>query len=356
MPPESSVLSCSVIVPFHRGLTQLERCLGALASRPDAAEIIVASDGAEEPCEPLAVRYGARVVRLAARSGPAAARNRAAAAANGAILIFVDSDVVVARGALEAMLSRFAREPGVAAIFGTYDDNPACPDFFSQYKNLTHAFVHRSADRGVASFWAGFGGIRAGVFASVGGFDERFTRPCIEDIELGGRLAAAGHCILVDNRLHACHLKRWTFRSMVVSDIRDRGVPWTRLILSSGRFPSSLNIEWRARASVILAAAALLCLCLAPIQTALLLPAAAAIAAILFQHRRLYAFLAERRGWSFAVRGAAVHLLYHLYNGVSFGIGAALHYRDRWWPRARRDAGAALPSDLPPPTCRHARR
>jgi hypothetical protein len=41
----------------------------------------------------------------------------------------------------------------------------------------------------------------------------------------------------------------------------------------------------------------------------------------------MYAFLAERRGRMFALRGAAVHLLHHLYNGLSFLTGAMLH----WW-------------------------
>ena len=339
--------SGSVIVPFHRNLAQLERCLAALESRPDSTEVIVIADGAREDCEPLARRYRARLVRISACVGPAAARNRGAATASGDVLIFVDTDVVVAPGALPQLLSQFAADPNIAAVFGTYDDDPACPDFFSQYKNLTHAFVHRDSSRVVASFWAGFGGVRRDAFAAVGGFDETFTRPCIEDIELGYRLTAAGHQIVVDRRLHCCHLKRWTFRSMITSDIRDRGVPWTKLIMRSKRFPSSLNIDRRGRSSVALCCGALLVAGFAAWQPWLLLASAAAIGTALYQHRRLYAFLAARRGRWFAVRAAAVHLLYHVYNGVSFVIGMVSH----WWDVLRR-RGYTQPAA----TCPDARR
>ena len=318
--------SASVIVPFHRNLSYLERCLEALASRPPTVDVIVASDGAVENCETLAHRYGARVVHLVPRCGPAAARNRAAAVATGEILIFVDADVVVAEGALGTMLSRFDEDQEVAAVFGSYDDDPDAKGFFSQYKNLAHAFVHRAAAGDVPSFWAGFGGIRANVFCALGGFDETYTRPCIEDIELGSRLAASGYRAVIDLGLRACHLKRWTFVSMVLSDVRDRGIPWTRLILRSRHFPSALNIDRSSRASVALCWAGLICAALAAADRRWLIGSGLALAAVLWMNRTFYRFLAARRGVMFALRGAAVHVLYHLYNGVSFAIGAAGHF------------------------------
>ena len=323
-PPDTS-LSASVIVPFHHNLEFLERCLFALASRPGDVEVIVASDGAPQSCAALARRHGARVVHLATCSGPAAARNRAAASASGEILIFVDADVVVADGALAALLTRFAEGEDIAAIFGSYDDDPRAQGFFSQYKNLAHAFVHRAAAGDVPTFWAGFGGVRATVFRALGGFDETYTRPCIEDIELGRRLSANGHRVLIDPRLRACHLKRWTFVSMVRSDVRDRGIPWTRLILQSRHFPSTLNIDRSSRASVVLCWVGLICAALAPVDRRLLVVSGLTLVATFWMHRAFYEFLAVRRSRWFALRGAAVHILYHVYNGVSFVVGAAGH-------------------------------
>jgi len=338
-PPDAS-LAASVIVPFHHNLDFLERCLAALASRPGDVEVIVASDGAPESCEALARRYGVRVVHLAKCSGPAAARNRAAASATGEILIFIDADVVVAEGALAALLTRFAEGQDIAAIFGSYDDDPRAQGFFSQYKNLAHAFVHRAAAGDVPTFWAGFGGVRATVFRALGGFDETYTQPCIEDIELGRRMTANGYRVLIDPRLRACHLKRWTFVSMVRSDVRDRGIPWMRLILQSRQFPSTLNIDRSSRASVVLCWVGLVCAALSPVDRRLLVVSGLTVVATLWMHRAFYRFLAARRGRLFALRGAAVHVLYHVYNGVSFVIGTAGHVVDTW-TKARTRAGGA---------------
>ena len=68
------------------------------------------------------------------------------------------------------------------------------------------------------TFWAGLGAVRRDVFAAVGGFDAaRYPHPSIEDIELGGRLAARGR-ILLDPAMQGTHLKEWTLRSMVTTD------------------------------------------------------------------------------------------------------------------------------------------
>ena len=231
---EAAPLSVSVIVPFHANLHQLNRCLASLQPLPPRTEIIVAADRAPLESERVAARQGARVVRVTGPGGPAAARNQAAMESRSDVLIFIDADVVVPSRALHAMAREFAVDFTMAAVSGTSDDDPGCGDFFSQYKNLVRAYVHRSSGREARSFWAGFGGIRAEVFHAVGGFDEGFTRPCIEDIELGDRVSAAGHRMLIDRRLHARPLKRWTFSSMLASDIWDRGVPWAQLIFTSG--------------------------------------------------------------------------------------------------------------------------
>jgi hypothetical protein len=39
-------------------------------------------------------------------------------------------------------------------------------------------------------------------------------------------------------------------RKMLRTDIFDRGIPWTLLILRAGRMPNDLNIKWHQRASV----------------------------------------------------------------------------------------------------------
>jgi GT2 family glycosyltransferase len=85
----------------------------------------------------------------------------------------------------------------------------------------------------------------------MGGFNENFPRPSIEDIELGVRLRRSGHRIWLCTDIQATHLKRWDFLTLLRSDILDRAVPWTQLILSTSQSPSDLNLDVKNRASAL---------------------------------------------------------------------------------------------------------
>jgi GT2 family glycosyltransferase len=315
----------SVIVPFHRNLPQLERCLRPLTDRPPESELIVVADGAVDDCRPLVSTGGGRLVEIDGPFGPAVARNRGAAIARGEILLFVDSDVVVPAGNLARVLAMFEAESGLDAVFGAYDEAPADPGFVSQYKNLAHSFVHQSSEPEARTFWAGFGAVRRRVFLDAGGFDERFSRPSMEDIDLGYRLSRQGRRIQMDHTLRVCHLKRWTVTSLVATDVLDRGIPWTQLILREGRLDNDLNLRVSQRASVALA------YLFAGLAVAsfrwpwLAVPCALAAAGLVCLSWPLYRFFHSRRGLLFTLGVFPLQLLYHLYNGVSFAIGASVY-------------------------------
>ncbi len=330
----------SVIVPFHRGLPSLARCLAALDRLPDDAELIVAADGSLDECRAVAAARNARVVVNPWPSGPASARNLAARTASGDVLVFIDFDVVVARDAIERVAQVFRENPRTSAVFGAYDERPEEPGFVSQYKNLAHSYVHQASAGAARTFWAGFGAVRREAFLSVGGFDERFDRPSVEDIDLGYRLTAAGHTVRLDPSLRACHLKRWTLGSMVRSDIRDRGIPWTQLILRYGALHDDLNLRRGYRWSIVLAYLALASVAIALVDRRFIAVVPLALAGLALLNRRYYEFFYRRRGALFAVGAWCLHTLQHLYNGVSFAAGAALFV-------AARYPGLRLPGALP---------
>ena len=103
----------------------------------------------------------------------------------------------------------FQASPNLAALFGSYDDEPFESNFLSQYKNLFHHYVHQTAKVDASTFWSGCGAIRREVFLAIGGFEENYRRPTIEDIELGYRLKKTGHRIRLLKELQVKHLKRW---------------------------------------------------------------------------------------------------------------------------------------------------
>jgi len=327
--PQSEI-GISIIVPVHNNPRDLRLCLGALrtAITPDS-EILVVDDGSTDDTASVAAGMGLRVVTLTRNSGPAAARNHGAGRARGAILFFVDADVVIAPGAIERVRRFFADHPEHAAVFGSYDARPGCGSMVSRYRNLLHHFVHQRGNADASTFWAGCGAIRRSVFHEVGGFDAgRFSRPSIEDIELGYRLRAAGYRIRLDPGLQGTHLKRWTLASIVRTDIARRALPWSRLILESGHAPDDLNLTTGQRVSAGLVGLAAASVPLGLLRLELLGLTPAALLAVAVLNRSLYAFFRRQGGNRFAVLSIALHFLYYLYSGLTY-LYARLEYGTR---------------------------
>lgn len=245
----------SVIIPVRNDPDRLKRCLDAItASSYRDFEIIVADDDSTDETPEIAESACARVVRMERNVGSAAARNAAVEQAVGEIVLFVDADVLVHPNTLEVAVRSLDDNPSFAAVFGSYDLDPGERSLLSQYKNLAHRYYHQTAKLRASTFWTGCGAIRRDAFRSVGGFDANlFGRPSIEDIELGVRLTRAGRKILVNRRMQAKHLKRWGLRTIFKSDVFDRAIPWTQLILQMQEMPHDLNVSMSQRISAVLA-------------------------------------------------------------------------------------------------------
>jgi len=280
--------------------------------------MIVVDDGSTDDTLSVATGMGVAVLRLAKNSGPSAARNYGVRHTRGDIIFFVDSDVLVMPGAVNRVIKMFNDRPDVDAVFGSYDVQPRIKGVISQYRNLLHHFVHQKGNPDASTFWAGCGAVRRSAFNEINGFDEKHFPRCIEDIELGYRLRQAGHRIFLDKGLHGTHLKRWTLRSMIRTDIFCRAVPWTRLILGSKKAPHDLNLKAGQRLSVVLTALASFFLLLAPLRIELLELSAGAIGGVIVLNRNLYTFFFRQRGLSFAIVCIPLHLLYYLYSGLTF--------------------------------------
>jgi glycosyltransferase involved in cell wall biosynthesis len=324
----------SVIIPVFNGASTLPLCLQALADSPfPPAECIVIDDGSTDDSAALGERFGATVLSTGGRCGPAQARNLGARRASGDLLLFIDADVAIHRDALGRIAERFAGEPDLDALIGAYDQAPADPGFVSQFKNLMHAFVHRQGNRQASTFWCGCGAVKRSVYLELGGLDESYRRPSIEDIEFGFRMMHSGRKLALDSSVQCKHLKVWTLCNLVRTDVLQRGIPWTELILRTRYLPNDLNLSWSQRVSAALSFLLVLSggLEIWHVLTGhALRPASLAAAAILasltgiaFLNRAFYRFLASLKGWPFALAAVLLHILYYVYSGISFVLGAA---------------------------------
>jgi hypothetical protein len=291
----SAAPALSIIVPAAEDLLSLPRCLAAVrAAKDENDELIVVYD--------------------TDRAGPASARNRGAAATANSILVFVDADVEVWPDALLHIRRRFAGDPELVAVFGSYDDDPHERDVVSTFRNLLHHYVHQMAAGSVDSFWAGLGAVRRDAFDAVGGFDGRIDRASVEDIELGARLRRVGR-IELDPTIQGKHLKRWTLASMLHTDLRLRGVPWARLALRGQATRCRLNLAWRHRVSAVSSL-----LVLGSLAARRPRAAAAWLMVVYAINERFYRLLA-RRGRRHWIAGIGLHLMHHVVSVVALVLG-----------------------------------
>ncbi|MBN8730095.1 MAG: glycosyltransferase family 2 protein [Acidobacteria bacterium] len=243
----------SLIVPVYNSAAYLRQCLNHIRQCEVAPhEILVVDDGSTDESPQVAREFGVRLISNGGRKGPAAARNLGAREATGDILFFIDADVCVRHRTIGDVIAAFEDDASLDALIGSYDDAPAHPDFLSRYRNLMHHFVHQRGRREASTFWSGCGAIRRDLFLKHSGFDTTYKRPAIEDIELGYRLKSAGCKLMLDDSIQVTHLKRWTFWGLVKTDVLDRGIPWTELILRDNRMPDDLNLQISQRVSVAL--------------------------------------------------------------------------------------------------------
>lgn len=320
-------LPVSVIVPVYQGGEKFRQCLTHLTqTQPPPAEIIVVVDGDDRESALIANQFAVRTVSLPTNRGPAYARNRGAALAQHEILFFIDADIAVPPAIIDQVYTMFTQHAEVAALIGSYDDEPDEPNFISQYKNLFHHYVHQCSNETATTFWGACGGIRRSIFQAVGGFDETYPQPSIEDIELGHRLIQAGHQIRLCKQIQVKHLKHWSAASMVKTDFFKRALPWVELILIQKNLPNDLNLRYSHRFSVVLIflwVGVFMLLPVIPWVAGLLL---VVISVILFGlNLPVYRFFWQRRGLFFALSVIPWHWFYYFYSGVAFLVGLGRH-------------------------------
>jgi GT2 family glycosyltransferase len=192
----------SVVIPTFNRRRQLERTLVGLAAQTDlvpATEVIVVSDGSTDGTDEW-LRSGATPLPVAARfqsnAGPAVARNHGVAEARGALVLFLDDDVVPAPDLVRAHVRSHRVLDDDLVVVGpmrTPDDLQLSP-----WVNWEQHMLYKQYDAMLRGDWAptprqfytGNASLARRHFESAGGFDPAFRRA--EDVELAYRLADAG--------------------------------------------------------------------------------------------------------------------------------------------------------------------
>ena len=329
-------ISISVVIPVFNGGPAFRQCLSSFKhSKAMPLEIIVVLDGVTDDSlnianqfnVNIANQFNVRIIQLPVNSGPAKARNIGAEAAQGDILFFMDADVTLHSNTLGLIEQKFQQQPSLAAVIGSYDDAPSADNFLSQYKNLFHYYTHQVSSEVASTFWGACGAIRKSVFQKVGGFDEGYRHPSIEDIELGYRLKQFGYSIHLCKDIQVKHLKRWKPISLLQAEIFYRALPWTDLILRNRHFDADLNLSPRNQLSVVLVFALTGILVISGLFPWLWFTATSILfLALLIINVDVYRFFYVKRGLLFTLQVIPWHWFYFFYGGVAFAYAMLKHY------------------------------
>lgn len=320
----------SVIIPVYNGGVAFVHCLDALKhSQFQNWELIVVDDGSTDDSARIAASQGAKVVQ-SLRQGPAGARNLGATVASGQYLCFIDADCEVHAETLLRLAEKLLSSKS-DAVFGSYDDAPKAKNSVAQFKNLMHHYVHQTASDDCSTFWSGCGAIRRDLFLHVGGFDaQRYPRPSIEDIELGYRLRQVGGTIALAKQAQVKHHKAWTLGSLMKTDVCDRGIPWTQLLLSQkAGLVNDLNLKITSRISVALSFLLFLLATIALFQVETIVGMGIVATVLLALNLPIYQFFYQKRGIIFLLQTIPLHWLYYFYSGVAFILGHFCYWRSQ---------------------------
>src|SRR5690606_23385085 len=122
--------------------------------------------------------------------------------------------------------------------------------------------------------------------------------------------------------LQCKHLKKWTIRSLLKSDLLDRAMPWTELILRDRILINDLNLRLSNRISVALVFLAV-CLLMAGLwRREFTLVALIFLAIVLIINLPLYRFFLSRRKLLFTLKVIPWHIIYCLCCGLGFAVGS----------------------------------
>ena len=213
-------MKISIIIPVYNSSLTLKECLEAIFnSNFKNFEVIVISDNSTDNSVGIAKQYQCKIIELPENKGPAFARNEGAKISEGDILLFVDSDVIIKKDALNYLSEKFLQNE-IDAIQGIYSHEPTYKSIITQYQMSYNCYYIWPENKKYASTLSTCClGIRKKIFLNLKGFNVNFKRPSAEDEEFGYFLIDKGYKILILRELNVEHRVNYNLKHFIKKKI-----------------------------------------------------------------------------------------------------------------------------------------
>lgn len=195
----------SVIVPVYNDAIALGKCLASIYhSNYQTYEVIVVDDASTDNSAAVAQSFGCKLIELDKNSGVAAARNVGAESAAGAILVFIDSDVVIE----PETLAKFAatHEDGnvsicTSQVYPVSLSSGFAPELLAA---TWHYIINRASDNPFSVSTMAFS-IRRKIFSQLGGFNTTYKSSGGEEFEIAVPIRSHGYTVHFDRTILVHH-------------------------------------------------------------------------------------------------------------------------------------------------------
>ncbi len=208
-----STVPVSLYVPCYNGEAYIGRCLDALlALDPAPDEIMVIDDGCTDKTVEIVQRYpSVRILSQGVNKGLSAGRNRGLREAKNNLVASVDADVLVSKDWLGGMMRLIEEFPDASGYGGRLIETVTTT--LGDRWRCAHLRQEWGPERVKPRFLVGANTImRRDDVQAAGGFNEAL-RTNGEDVDLGERLAAAGHYLVYEPSITCYHLRSDTVKS-----------------------------------------------------------------------------------------------------------------------------------------------
>ena len=209
-------MKISIIIPAYNSSLTLKECLEAIFnSNFKNFEVIVISDNSTDNSVGIAKQYQCKIIELSENKGPAFARNEGAKISEGDILLFVDSDVIIKKDALNYLSEKFLQNE-IDAIQGIYSHEPTYKSIITQYQMSYNCYYIWPENKKYASSLSTCClAIRKKIFLNLKGFNVNYKRPSAEDEEFGYFLIDKGYKILILRELNVEHRVNYNLKHFI---------------------------------------------------------------------------------------------------------------------------------------------
>lgn len=202
-----SNINVSIIISVHNAKRTIRTTLQSVfASTLKHFEVIVIDDASTDGTRDICQEFPIRTIQLTKNCGPAVGRNTGVRESRGEVILFLDSDITFDPDLLERMITYMDKDPTLAGVGSFSSPIPLNPSFFAKYFAIQDHFstiawrLGKKERARHQSIYTRCGSITRKVFDEVGGFNEEYKKPSIEDYEFSTRMKDE-HGVLYDKSL-----------------------------------------------------------------------------------------------------------------------------------------------------------